>query len=67
MTSDSISSGNPDSICFRSQGQSTDDGGTLPDGNPANSTGVSGEAPGEAGIVIEDIIEEFPLEGSSQS
>ena len=67
MTSDSISSGNSDSIHFRSPGQSTDDGRTVPDGNPVFSPGVSGEAPGEVGIVVEDIIEEVPLEGSPQS
>ena len=64
VTSDSISSGNSDSIHFRSPGQSTDDGRTVPDGNPVFSPGVSGEAPGEVGIVVEDIIEEVPLEGS---
>lgn len=67
VTSDSISFGNPDSIHFRSQGQSTDDGESLPDGNPVSSTGVSGEAPGEVGIVVENGIEELPLAGSSNS
>ena len=67
VTSDSISSGNPNSIHFRSQGQSTDDGGTVPNGNPTSSTGASEEAPDEVGIVVKDTIEELPLEGFSHS
>ena len=55
------------SIRFRSQGQSRGDDGILPDGNPMSSTEMSGEAPGEVGVVAENAIEEVPLEGSSQS
>ena len=62
-----MASGVPDSIHFRSQGRSTDDGGTLPGGNPMGSPGASGEDPGEVGVVIENAIEEVPLEGSSQN
>ena len=67
VTSDSISSGNPDSIHFRSQEQSTDNGETVPDENPVGSPGMSGEAPGEVGGAVENIVEDVPFEGSSLS
>ena len=59
MTSESIS-GITESIRFRSQG-STDDDGSLPDGNPANWTDVYGGAAGEPVARDENVIGEVPL------
>ena len=59
ITSETIS-GTTESIHFRSQG-STDDSGSLPDGDPVNATEVSGEAAGEHVTVDENGVEEVPL------
>ena len=68
MTTDSISFGDLGSIRFGSQGQLTgSDDGTFADENSVSSMDMSGEAPGEVGVVAENAIEEVPLEGSSQS
>ena len=64
-----MASGDFSPIRFRSREQSeaTGNDGILPDGNPVSSTEMSGEAPGEVGVVAENAIEEVPLEGSSQT
>ena len=52
--------GTAESIRFRSRG-STDDDGSLPDGDLGNATGVYNEAAGEYIGVDENGIEEIPL------
>jgi hypothetical protein len=59
VTSELIS-GTAESICFRSHG-TTDDDGTLPDGDPTSATEVSCETRDEPGAGAEDAIEEVPL------
>ena len=59
MTSESIS-GAAESIRFRSQG-STDDDGTSTDGDTMHSTEENGEAPGELITGGENAIEEVSL------
>ena len=55
-----VSSGNLGSIRFRSQGRSTNDIGTLPDGNTVSSMETNGGAPDGLGVGTETAIEEIP-------
>ena len=61
LTSDTVVSGNVGSIHFRSHGKSTDEGGTLPDGNTVASTDAREDTPGELGDAIEATIDQVPL------
>lgn len=65
LASNTVASGDLDSIRFESGGQSTGDDGTFPDWTLASSTQVGGEAPGDLGVVVESNSQEVPLEGSS--
>ena len=60
MTTESIS-GTAESILFRSQGSTADADGSLPDGDPVNSTEVNGETAREIVAGDESAIEEVRL------
>ena len=58
-----ITSGSGDlgSIRFRSQGESVEGDGSLPDWNPTNSREAPSEAAGEHGVGTEGAVEEVQL------
>ena len=63
MTSDVLSSGSGavGSIRFASQGGSTGDDGSLPDGDPERSMRMNGKVPSEPEAGVENTIDEVPL------
>ena len=63
LTSDRLSSGSGavSSIRFASQGGSTGDDGSLPDGDPERSVGMNGRVPNELDAGVKNTINEVPL------
>ena len=63
LTSNMLSSGSGavGSIRFASQGGSTGDDGSLPDGNPEQLMGMNDRVPSESDAGVENTIDEVPL------
>ena len=61
LTSDIITSGATSTILFGSQGESTDDDGTLTDGDPIFRVEAIGEIPNELGTEAENVVEGIAL------
>jgi len=59
LTSDTIVSGDPGSICFRSLGESTGDE-SLPGGNPMGSADACGGVPRELGTIVGTTTDRLP-------